>query len=142
MNELSERWVCVGQRIGDGNKIFYGWVLESAPKDAVIYFGKLKGWPGEIREVKVERPKEGLITASLGKHVGRFEDKELNAEWQAAHDAARVQHATKSREKKDKNEGGYEKLLRPLSTAYAHADPIGREIILAKAIHAIIRPYR
>jgi hypothetical protein len=130
-------FVCAGRRWNQ-TKVTYEWYdLQKDPEfKTPLYFGKLKSYVGMIHTATVEADGEKTY-ATLGKFVRRLEDTEKGAEWEAQDRAAGASKRLASDVRKAKEFDYIEEALAPIRRAYKTSDPIAREVIIARVIHAI-----
>lgn len=141
----TERWVCAGERWGILNsspkpQLYSEWFKldeKGKPEGTALIFSKLKAWPCSVREVKVLRSGDGVSVVSSS-HVDDFKDEARRLEWRALQDAARTAKQAAADENKSREANAYE-ALEPLHRAYRQAPPLGKQVIIAKAIQYIMR---
>lgn len=140
---VTELWVSAGVRLLLGGKLAGAWHLVTegtVDQRELLYDGRgYQRSVGSVYQVKVVRTAEGGATVfgGIGDFVKRWEDPKLLAEWEATSVAERVRARVKADEKKAKAADPFAELLEPIARAYAKADPIGRQVILAKAMRTI-----
>ena len=139
--------VCAGKRRGtlEGGKTitYHEWRIidGNGAIGQPMVFEKLKGWVGAVHEAVITMTDDGGTRIRLGKWIRQHENVELKAEWEALEGAAQVEARIAADKRKGKEEDNFAELLAPLRRAYMAADPIGRQVIVARAIRAITKPY-
>lgn len=138
--EYNTELICAGVAHDGKGKLVYVWhdLKEDPECERSLYMYKLKGYVGSVYQALRNDDR-----FTLGPWV-RNDDQDhpqRMAEWRAKRDAAQVAARAYKDAQAGKTRDDYAILLEPLRQAYLKSDPIGRQVIIAKAIAAITRRY-
>lgn len=150
MKPVKEQLVCAGVRfltlVNNGKdtqaltSVWYKYEGGKPVGNERLFSKQRGGWVGKVVDVETTYKDDGGIACSgFTFSKGTIEDEAKLTEWAALDAAAKVAARAKTDERKAKSHDHFTEALRPLARAYRSADPIGKQVILAKAIHHIMK---
>jgi hypothetical protein len=123
----TDRWLCLGRRLGSKGKLVTAWTpwrgsLDATATDThddeVMFFAKFDGQPGRLYDVQIgERDEDGLVVKGRPSYVETL-DADDRLEFELADRTAGISLEVNRQEARDKKDSALTDMVAPLREAY------------------------